>query len=102
MTQPPNKDWLDDALQDDAYIHDAGFTAKVVQALPARRRRNWVRPVILGAATVAGVLLAGAITSPTGLLQQSLAWRLYGVPLVPVVIAVVVTAVSAKFATDEN
>jgi hypothetical protein len=48
-------DPLDQLLQEDRYLNDAGFTAQVMGALPKRRTRKWLRPVILSAAAVAGV-----------------------------------------------
>lgn len=46
-------DWLDRKLRDDApYIDDAGFTASVMQKLPARRARRSVRSLILILAAV--------------------------------------------------
>ena len=60
MNRDPNNDWLEEALRrDESYINDDGFAARVVAVLPPpRRKRAWLRPVILGAATAAGVALA--------------------------------------------
>ena len=46
--------WLDQLLSaDDDYLHDNGFTDKVMAQLPAKRRKLvWLEPVILFAATV--------------------------------------------------
>lgn len=67
MNNEPQRDWLDDVLKDGTsrYLDDAGFTASVVAALPVRKQRAWVRPVILGGATVAGCV-AGLILLPGG------------------------------------
>ena len=48
-----------DALlrEQNVYVDDNGFTAQVIQSLP-RRRRAWLRPVILLGATVIGSVMA--------------------------------------------
>jgi hypothetical protein len=59
MKQMDQEDWLDRKLREAApYIDDAGFTARVVQQLPApRRRRDLVRAgVLLGMTLLASVL----------------------------------------------
>jgi hypothetical protein len=57
MNPPEEKDPIDTQLHEqDTYINDDGFTARVVAALPPRRR-TWLRPVVLlGSATVGTVL----------------------------------------------
>lgn len=58
MDENLQEDWLDARLRDEtAYIDDAGFTAGVVQKLPARRVRRPLRAVFLIGVT----LLASAI-----------------------------------------
>ena len=52
-------DWLDAKLRDELpYIDDAGFTARVVQQLPARRRssRSLRAAILLGTTVLASVL----------------------------------------------
>jgi hypothetical protein len=57
MKPPETNDSLDALLREnDAYLEDGGFTARVVAALPPRRR-SWLRPVILLGATVIGFAL---------------------------------------------
>ena len=56
---PPleTKDPLDELLREnDAYVEDGGFTARVVASLPPRRR-SWLRPAILFSATLLGLAL---------------------------------------------
>lgn len=57
MSQPDEKDPIDALLREqNAYVNDDGFTARVITALP-RRRLAWLRPaLLLGAATVGWVL----------------------------------------------
>jgi len=101
MNQPPENDWLNRVLKDEPpYINDDGFTARVVAGLPPKRR-HWLRPVIIGTATVAGILLTFSITPPVELLNQILAWTYYGIPLIPVGLALAFMVVSVKFAIDE-
>jgi hypothetical protein len=59
MDENLQEDWIDARLRDDAsYIDDGGFTARVVQRLPAHRVRHSLRAVILLGVT----LVASAIT----------------------------------------
>lgn len=58
MKPPEAKDPIKALLREqDRYIDDAGFTSRVVTALP-RRRRAWLRPVLLLGATVVGTVSA--------------------------------------------
>jgi len=58
MNLPETNDSLDTWLrQQNAYIEDNGFAARVIQALP-RRRRAWLRPTLLSGATAIGFVLA--------------------------------------------
>lgn len=59
MEEQLQEDWLDARLRDDApYIDDAGFTARVVEQLPVRRRhsRRFRSVVLLAAALLASVI----------------------------------------------
>jgi hypothetical protein len=58
MNLPEANDPVDALLREqNPYVDDAGFTARVVQSLP-RRRRAWLRPVILMSAIAIGSVLA--------------------------------------------
>lgn len=64
----PSADWMDLMLRHDAalhaddYINDAGFTARVMQALPAiGELPAWRRPAVAALWVIAGVLLAVAL-----------------------------------------
>jgi hypothetical protein len=58
MNPPETNDPLDAWLREqDKYIEDNGFAARVVAALP-RRRRAWLRPVLLLGAVAIGSVLA--------------------------------------------
>jgi len=58
MNPPETNDPLDAWLREqDKYIEDDGFTARVVAALP-RRRRARVRPILLLGAVAIGSVLA--------------------------------------------
>lgn len=64
MNENLQEDLLDSRLRDEsAYIDDGGFTAGVVQKLPARPVRLWLRAVILLGVTLiasaAAYLLSG-------------------------------------------
>jgi hypothetical protein len=59
MDAQPQEDSLDARLRDEAsYIDDAGFTAAVVQKLPAQRqvRRSYRAGILLAVTLVAGVI----------------------------------------------
>ena len=54
MNSPETNDPVDALLRaQNTYLDDHGFTARVSRALP-RRRRAWLRPVILLSATAIG------------------------------------------------
>jgi hypothetical protein len=58
MNLPEENDPIDALLREqNAYLDDAGFTNRVIQSLP-RRRRAWLRPVILSGAIAIGSVLA--------------------------------------------
>jgi hypothetical protein len=59
MDENLQEDWLDARLRDEAaYVDDGGFTAHVVQKLPAHRVRHSLRAVIL----LGGTLIASVLT----------------------------------------
>ncbi|MDB6125419.1 MAG: hypothetical protein JWQ71_4412 [Pedosphaera sp.] len=59
MNPPENNDPLDALLREqDAYIEDGGFTARVTAALPKRRRSFQLRTIILLGAVMLGSALA--------------------------------------------
>lgn len=58
MKQPDEQDPVDTQLREqDTYINDDGFTARVVASLPPRRRR-WLRPAVLLGSVAVGMALA--------------------------------------------
>ena len=60
MNQPEKADPVETMLREqNRYINDDGFTARVMAALPRRRRRAWLRLVVLLGASVIGSVLAG-------------------------------------------
>ena len=58
MNAPEENDAVDALLREqNGYVDDGGFTARVVAALPRRRRYTWLRStLLLGAAAVGAVL----------------------------------------------
>ena len=59
MNQPNKDDPVERLLREqDRYVNDDGFTARVVGALPCRRR-TWLREIVLLGAAVIGSVLAG-------------------------------------------
>jgi hypothetical protein len=58
MNAPEENDPIDVLLREqNIYIEDSGFTARVIKSLP-RRRRAWLRPALLLGATAIGSVLA--------------------------------------------
>jgi hypothetical protein len=58
MNPSEEKDPIEMQLREqDTYINDDGFTARVVAALPPRRR-TWLRPVLLLGSVAIGIVLA--------------------------------------------
>jgi hypothetical protein len=48
MNDPLDDNALDDLLREEpSYIEDAGFTARTLAVLPARRPSSWLRPVLI-------------------------------------------------------
>lgn len=63
MDENLQEDWLDARLRDEAaYIDDGGFTANVVQKLPARPVRHWLRGAILLGVTLVALAIAYVVS----------------------------------------
>ena len=59
MNEPPTDDSIDALLREEpGYIEDQGFTARVISALPPRRRLAWFRPALILGATLLSLALA--------------------------------------------
>ena len=60
MNQPEKDDPVETLLREqNQYVNDDGFTARVMAALPRRHSRAWVRPtILLGAAAIGSVVAA--------------------------------------------
>jgi ABC-type thiamin/hydroxymethylpyrimidine transport system permease subunit len=106
MDEQVQEDWLDARLREEApYIDDAGFTARIVRQLPARRQSNSLRGAILLAVTFVASVLAYFISDRGGFLADSAAF-LVAMPVVTLcVIAIccglLVTALGASAALSE-
>ena len=103
MDEQLQEDWLDRRLREEMpYIDDAGFTAQVVQKLPAPSSRHSFRALILISVT----LLASVVTylaSDGGRFLIVAAYRLAAMPLVFISLVaicgtLIATAVSASAA----
>ena len=65
MNPPENDDALDRLLREqDTYVEDNGFTARVLNALPRRRYENLRTVILLAATALCAVLAASWFTSP--------------------------------------
>jgi hypothetical protein len=103
MDEQLQEDWLDRRLREEMpYLDDAGFTARVVQKLPAPRSQRSFRAAILISIT----LLASVVTylaSDGGRFLIVAAYRLASMPLVFISLVaicgtLVATAVAASAA----
>lgn len=103
MDEQLQEDWLDAKLREEApYIDDDGFTARVLQQLPAPERSRSSRNVILLGFTIIATLVA-YIASGGGTFLEDAAAFLVAMPLITVLAigaccALIVTAVGASAA----
>jgi hypothetical protein len=103
MDEQLQDDWLERRLRDEMpYIDDAGFTAQVVQKLPAAgRRRSFRAAILLGITLLASVMTY--LASDGGRFLIVAAYRLAEMPLlfislVAICGTLVATAVAASAA----
>lgn len=108
MDEQLQDDWLDARLRDEApYIDDAGFTALVVQQLPAGRRRSRsVRAAILLGITLLASVIAYLASGRGEFLKDGAAF-LVAMPFAMVCViagccALTVMAVSAYVAASKS
>lgn len=82
MDQQPLEEWLDARLREESpYIDDDGFTARVAQQLPARRRQSrLLRNAILLCATLLATGIAYVLTGGGAFLGNAAAF-LVAMPL---------------------
>jgi hypothetical protein len=81
MDEQLQDDWLDARLREESpYIDDDGFTARVVQQLPARRQSRSLRTAILLCATVVASVIAYVLSGGGAFLGETAAF-LVAMPL---------------------
>ena len=81
MNDELQDDWLDARLREESpYIDDDGFTARVVQQLPARRHSRSLRTAILLCATIVATLVAYVLSGGGAFLGDTAAF-LVAMPL---------------------
>jgi hypothetical protein len=84
MDEQLQEDWLDAKLRDEApYIDDDGFTARVMQQLPAPARSRARRNVILLGVSIIASLVAYLVSGRGAFLAESAAFMV-AMPLVTV------------------
>jgi hypothetical protein len=100
MDQQLEEDWLDTRLREEMpYINDDGFTARVVQKLPAQRPRSF-RAAILVSLTIIASIVA-YVLSDGGRFLVVEAYRLLSMPVVFVsVLAILLSLVMTAIATS--
>ncbi len=107
MEEQLQEDWLDARLREEApYIDDAGFTARLVQQLPARRQSPSVRAVILLGVTLIGCIVT-YLVSGHGTFLANAAEFLVAMPIATVcaiagLCALLVTVVGASAAVSKT
>jgi hypothetical protein len=76
MNEQLQEDWLDAKLRDDMpYIDDDGFTSRVSQQLPVRRRKTSpARSAVLLVVSLMAVVVAFAVAGGTGFLLDVVGW----------------------------
>jgi hypothetical protein len=94
MPQELHDDQLDALFREEApYIDDAGFTARVVQQLPAPRRSRSSRNVILLGFTIVATLVAYLVSGGGAFLADEAAF-LVAMPLVTVCVLAAISALA--------
>ncbi len=84
MEEELEVDWLDARLRDEApYLDDAGFTARVMHQLPARRQKRSTRTAIMGAIAFIACVVAYFASGGGTFLGESAAF-LVAMPIVTV------------------
>ena len=107
MDEQLQEDWLDAKLREEApYIDDAGFTARVMQQLPARQRSRSMRAVILLGVTFVACAIA-YVLSGYGASLANAADFLVAMPIVTVCViagccGLLVTALGASAALSQS
>lgn len=101
MDEQLQEDWLDARLREEMpYIDDDGFTARVVQKLPAPHHRRSFRGAILLCATILASLLAYFLSDGGRFLIVE-AYRLLSMPvlfvsLIAILLSLIVTGVAGS------
>lgn len=100
MPNEPGEDWLDARLREEnPYIDDAGFTAQVLQKLPAHRAQRSFRGLILLCLTLLACGLTYAVSGGGAFLvsavNQFAQWPLWLVCATACLSTVLISAVAA-------
>jgi hypothetical protein len=103
MDEPLQEDWLDARLREEMrYIDDDGFTARVLQKLPAAHPRRSFRGAILLCAAILASLLAYFLSDGGRFLvvevYRLLSMPLLWVSLIAIGLSLAATAVAASAA----
>jgi hypothetical protein len=100
MDEQLQEDWLDARLREEMpYIDDAGFTAGVVQKLPAARPRSFRAAILIGLTVIASII--AYVLSDGGRFLIVEAYRLLSMPVIFVsVVAIVLSLIMTIVATS--
>jgi len=100
MDEQLQEDWLDARLREEMpYIDDDGFTAGVVQKLPASRPRSFRAAILIGLTIIASII--AYVLSDGGRFLIVEAYRLLSMPVVFVsVVAIVLSLIMTIVATS--
>jgi len=108
MSGPKENDWLEDILrQEEPYINDNGFTARVLATLPKGKRRDWLRTAVIAGMSALGfvvglILLPGAHFVMHSVVELSRATTLTSLPLIPALTVVGIFWAVFAFAASES
>ena len=99
--------WLDAKLRDEMpYIDDDGFTSRVGQQLPVRRRSSKTRAAILLSATVLAAVIAYVVADGGAFVMDVVGWfavkPLASLYLITILCGLLVTGVALFFAVSRS
>ncbi len=105
--QLQDEDWLDAKLRDEMpYIDDDGFTSRVSQQLPVRRRSTKMRSAILLSMSVFAAVIAYIVAGGSSFALDVVGWfavkPLAALYVITIACGLLVTAVALFFAVSRS
>ena len=105
--QTQEEDWLDAKLRDEMpYIDDDGFTSRVGQQLPVRRRSSKARSAILLSSAIVAAVIAYVILGGSSFVLDVVGWfavkPLAALYIITIACGLLVTAVAVFLAFSRS